>query len=131
MRLLLDTNILIPLVDGAARSLPREVLALLRSDDVEMWASVASTWEVAIKHRLGKLPLPCPPEEWPILLTNLNVAIMPVRTAHVIAAPVLPLSTKDPFDRLFIAICGVERMQLVTTDAELSSHPLAWRPSPA
>ena len=131
MRLLLDTNILIPLVDGGGRELPADTLSALQGDDVELWASVASTWEVAIKHRLRKLPLPCPLEEWPVLLTSLNITVMPVRTAHVIAAPKPPLATKDPFDRLLIAICGVESMQLVTSDKKLVSHPLAWRPRSA
>jgi PIN domain nuclease of toxin-antitoxin system len=131
VRLLLDTNILIPMVDGNGRKLPAGVLALLQRDDVDLWASAASVWEVAIKHRLQKLPLPCPLPEWPLALTSLNVMVMPVRIAHTVAEPELPLETKDPFDRLLIAICGLEMMQLVTLDKALLDHPLAWRPASA
>ena len=127
MRLLLDTNILVPMIDGAGRSLPRPIVRALRGDDVELWASTLSIWEVAIKHRLGKLPLPCPLADWPEALANLNIAVLPIRTAHVIQ-PVDPdVSLKDPFDRLLLAICTAERMQLLTTDRILAAHPFAWR----
>ena len=131
MRLLLDTNILIPMVDGNGRSLPADMLSALHREDVELWASAASVWEVAIKHRLQKLPLPCPLPEWPPLVKSLNITMMPVRIAHAIAAPEPPLKTNDPFDRLLIAMCGVEKMQLMTLDKALIDHPLAWRPASA
>lgn len=131
MRLLLDTNILVPLVDGAGRGLPAPIVRALKDDDVSLWASVASIWEVAIKHRLGKLPLPCPLADWPAALTNLNVVALPVRTAHVIQSiDRLPV-TKDPFDRLLLAICAAEQMSLITTDGALAAHPLAWKPPSA
>jgi PIN domain nuclease of toxin-antitoxin system len=127
VRLLLDTNILVPLVDGAGRSLPVPIVRALRGDDVEPWASAVSIWEVAIKHRLGKLPLPCPLADWPEALANLNIAVLPIRTAHVIRPvdPEIPL--KDPFDRLLLGICAAENMRLLTTDRILAAHPLAWR----
>lgn len=127
MRLLLDTNILVPVVDGTGRDLPRAIVRALARDDVELWASVASIWEVALKHRLRKLPLPCPLPDWPPALHSLNIIVMPIRTAHVIAAPEPALRTKDLFDRLLVAICAVENMRLVTRDRELRGHPLAWR----
>ncbi len=127
MRLLLDTNILVPMVDGAGRSLPERIFRALRADDVEPWASAVSIWEVAIKHRLGKLVLPCALADWPDALAQLNVAVLPIRTAHVIQ-PVEPdIPVRDPFDRLLLAICATERLQLLTTDRILAAHPLAWR----
>jgi PIN domain nuclease of toxin-antitoxin system len=129
VRLLLDTNIVIPIVDGRGRVLPAPIRDLITADDVELWASVASTWEIAIKHRLGKLPLPCPLEDWPAALTRLNITAIPVRTAHAIhSLDPLP-STRDPFDQLLLAVCAVERLQLLTLDEKLLDHPLAWRPA--
>jgi PIN domain nuclease of toxin-antitoxin system len=102
-----------------------------RNDEAELWASVASTWEVAIKHRLGKLPLPCPLADWPQALTSLEVSILPVCTAHVIHPVGIGREVKDPFDRLLIAICASEQMQLLTRDRTLVAHPLALRPAAA
>lgn len=131
MRLLLDTNILIPMVDGGGRRLPPPIVRAISDEDAVLWASVASIWEVALKYRLGKLRLPCPLEDWPGALTNLNIAILRVVTGHVIR-PVNPVPpTNDPFDRLLLAICASEGMQLVTLDGDLIDHPLAWRPAEA
>ena len=126
--LLLDSNILIPMLDGSGRELPKVIVDLLHNPDAELWASVASIWEVAIKHRQGKLPLPCALEDWPDAFAQLNIRALRIMTAHVVA-PVEPLpDTKDPFDRLLLAICRVERMKLVTLDSKLRDHSLAWRP---
>lgn len=126
MRLLLDTNILVPLVDGAGRSLAAPIVRALRDDEVELWASTVSIWEVAIKHRLGKLSLPVPLAIWSEAIANLNIAVLPIMTAHVILPldPDIPL--KDPFDRLLLGICAAENMRLLTTDRILAAHPLAW-----
>lgn len=131
MSLLLDTNILVPMVDGGGRSLPEPILRAVRDDDTRLYASVVSIWEVAIKHRLGKLPLPCPLADWPAALRMLNASVLSIRTAHVIQPVEPPLAVKDPFDRLLLAICAAERLRLVTLDEGLAGHPLAWRPAAA
>lgn len=131
MRLLLDTNILIPLVDGAGRDLPAPLVAALKHEDAALWASVASIWEVAIKHRLGKLPLPCPLADWPEALAKLRIAPLPVCTAHVIHPVDANPDIRDPFDRLLLGVCAAEQMKLLTRDRALVDHPLAWRPASA
>ena|GEM_PF-719259 len=131
MRLLLDTNILIPLVDGRGETLPAPILSVMGGDGAELFASVASVWEVALKHRLGKLPLPCPLADWPAALKSLHIQQLPIEARHVVE-PVLPaLRTNDPFDHLLIAMCASERMRLLTRDKALVDHPLAWRPASA
>ena len=129
MKLLLDTNILVPMVDGRGRDLPAWIVEGLTSEEGALGASVASIWEVAIKHRLGKLPLPCPLADWPAALMNLNVTPMQIRTAHVIQTVDPPPPVKDPFDRLLLAVCAAEGMRLMTVDEKLLDHPLAWRPA--
>lgn len=131
MRLLLDTNIVIPIIDGSGRNLPAPIVAVLQNDGSDLHVSVASIWEIAIKHRLGKLPLSGSLHLVPEALRSLRLHVLTVRTAHVIAPVDLPAKHKDPFDRLMIGICGVERCQLVTLDKKLITHPLAWRPPSA
>jgi PIN domain nuclease of toxin-antitoxin system len=131
VRLLLDANIVVPLVDGCGRDLPAYIRTAIAHEDADLVVSVASIWEVAIKHRLGKLPLPCPLPDWPAALASLNIRAIPVRTAHVIQLVEPPPQTRDPFDRLMLAICAAEKMRLVTLDKKLIDHPLAWRPQPA
>lgn len=127
MRLLLDTNILVPLIENDGEDLPAQMITAIRSPEATLYASVTSIWEVAIKHRLGKLRLPCPLKEWPVALESSNVVSLDVITPHVIQAVEPPVDTRDPFDRLLIAICITEQLELVTTDAKLRDHPLAWK----
>jgi len=129
VRLLLDTNILVPMADGRGRQMPSWVTDTVHDDDAHLYASVASIWEVAIKHRLGKLPLPCPLEDWPAVMTTLNISVLTVRSAHVIQLVEPPPPVRDPFDRLLLAICAAEKIRLLTLDEKLLRHPLAWRPA--
>lgn len=131
MTLLLDTNILVPLIDGTGRNLPSHIVDAIRDEDAGLSASIVSIWEVAIKHRLGKLALPCPLADWPAALETLNIRVMTIRTAHVIQPVEPPLAARDPFDRLLMAICAAEGLRLVTTDEALMRHPLALRPASA
>lgn len=121
-RLLLDTHF---------------VLALLAPDLVadEEWASadlsvsVVSLWEIAIKIRLGKLHLDFPLEQLEDRIERLGCTIRPVLGQHVVAEVMPQAATNDPFDRLLLAVCQVEHLQLVTRDRKLVDHPLAWKPA--
>ena len=130
MLLLLDTHVLLSLAEGEVDRLPWPIDPL-RDQRNAMFASAVSLWEIAIKHRLGKLPLPCPIEEWPALLSTLAVSLMDIAIPHILAEADPVPDTRDPFDRLLLAICRVEDMQLVTMDRSLVAHPLVWRPAPA
>ena len=61
MRLLLDTHIFLWFISGDRR-LPEAMLDSIRNVDNEVYLSVVSLWEAIVKYRLGKLPLPQPPE---------------------------------------------------------------------
>jgi len=131
MLLLLDSHILISLARGEGDRLPAFVQDALRNERNAAFASVASLWEIAIKHRLGKLPLPGLLEQWPRLLSALAVSLMEIGAVHVLADADPVPDTKDPFDRILLAICQVERMRFVTLDRSLIGHPLALRPASA
>jgi PIN domain nuclease of toxin-antitoxin system len=125
--LLLDTHILLSLADDGLEQLPRFIGDAVRDRRNALFASAASLWEMAIKHRLGKLPLPCPLEEWPDLLSAMAVSVMDIHVSHVLAeADPLP-ATRDPFDRLLLAICQRENMRFLTLDKLLLGHPVALR----
>jgi PIN domain nuclease of toxin-antitoxin system len=123
--LLLDTHILLSLADDGAEQLPAFIDKALTDRRNALFASAASLWEMAIKHRLGKLPLSCPLDEWPDLLAAMGVTVMDIHASHVLADADPPAETKDPFDRLLLAICQREAMRLVTLDRLLLRHPIA------
>ncbi|MBI1980879.1 MAG: type II toxin-antitoxin system VapC family toxin [Methylocystis sp.] len=121
MRLLLDTHIMLALPDGEVHRFGNRVETLLRDAD-SLHVSAASLWEMAIKYRLGKLPLSAPLDVWPATLTRLGVDLIPVIANHVLADIDPEPPTRDPFDRLLLAQCKTEGRRLVTVDWELVGH---------
>ena len=113
MRCLLDTQVMLwwLLDDPRLGAESRQLLA-----SRPCLVSVASIWEVAIKHRIGKL------EVSPIVFRDQSIAagadLLPVLDSHVIETAQLPLLHQDPFDRLLIAQARVEGMMAVSSDRQ-------------
>lgn len=131
MLLLLDTHVIVAIAREESHTLPRSIRDTLADQENSLLATTGSLWEIAIKHRLGKLSSPCDLPRWPALLSALAVALMDIDPAHVLAEADPVPTTRDPFDRLLLAICQVENVRLLTADRSLVSHPLAWKPSTA
>lgn len=128
MRLLLDTHVLIAVVGERSDAVGPLVWDAVTAPDAVVHASVASLWEIAIKVRLGKLALSVAPTSLPTLLQQLDLRLVAIEHAHVLADLEPQPATRDPFDRLLLAQCLVENLRLVTLDRVLAVHPLAWRP---
>ena len=126
-RLLLDTHAVLGMIDPINFALPRAFAEKLDGNH-ELFASSISLWEIAIKNRLGKLPLAIPLVEWPSALTDAEIGLLDLSVEHILAELEPLPSTKDPFDRLLLAIAHFERLEFVTIDRALIDHPLAWRP---
>ena len=113
MRCLLDTQVMLwwLIDDPRLGAKSRELLA-----SRPCLVSVASIWEVAIKHRIGKL------EVSPIVFRDQSIAagadLLPVLDSHVIETAQLPLLHQDPFDRLLIAQARVEGLMAVSSDRQ-------------
>ena len=120
MRCLLDTQVMLwwLLDDPRLGEDPRELLALN-----PCVVSVASIWEVAIKHRIGKL------EVSPIVFRDQSIAagadLLPVLDSHVIETAQLPMLHQDPFDRLLIAQARVEGLMAVSSDRQWSGYDVS------
>lgn len=130
MRLLLDTHIVLAIVNESVDQLPLSHRHLVDDASQEFACSVASLWEIAIKYRLGKLPLKVSLDKIGATCRSYNLEVLPIDAQHVLAdlAPEPP--TRDQFDRLLLAQASVEGMRLVTIDRALANHPLAWTPAP-
>src|SRR4051812_41294179 len=99
MKLLLDTHTFI-WMDGDPGRLSANATAALCDPANEVWLSVVSVWEMAIKADLGKLTLRQPLDQ--IVRDQLanGVRIVPVQLAHVLGVVGLPAAHKAPFARL-------------------------------
>jgi PIN domain nuclease of toxin-antitoxin system len=124
MRVLLDTHILLALIEQQLDRFTPGVRSLLADTTGEFYVSVASLWEIAIKWRLGKLQLTPPLKALPDLLTNMGIELIAINEHHTLIAVDPEPLTRDPFDRLLLAQCQVEGLRLVTIDRALIAHPM-------
>jgi PIN domain nuclease of toxin-antitoxin system len=125
MRFLLDTQILMGIIEQNTDKFQPLVRRIIGNPANEFLVSVASIWEIAIKFRLGKLPLPVGLDALPDAIRDVGMMILPVNEIHAIAGLEPEPRTRDPFDRLLLAQCKVEGLRLVTVDRALVGHPLA------
>lgn len=124
MRLLLDTHTFL-WWDSQPSKLPAKVLALCEDAQNEMFLSVASIWEMQIKHQLGKLELNMPLDKLVSEQVQKNaIQTLPVQAAHVLGIAALPDIHKDPFDRLLIAQANVEKMVFLSGDGVFKHYPV-------
>ena len=127
MRLLLDTNIIVPLARRELERVSAPAHLLLSAGLNEVFVSAASLWEIAIKVRIGKLDTMLALERLGDFCMGLGHSLLSVTPEHAVAELDNETSTRDSFDRLLLAQCQVEGMRLVTLDRALARHPLAWR----
>lgn len=123
--LILDTNILIALINQTTSALPKRAREALAAPPPHI-VSVVSIWEISIKFAKGKLALTLPIADIPVFLNKLGVSVIPMTLDHAVAVATALPDTKDPFDRLLLAICAVEGRRLVTTDERLAGHRLVY-----
>ena len=124
--MLLDTHIVLAILGQTDLILPPAVENLLRQTKSQ-YVSVVTIWEIAIKHRIGKLTLSIDLKNLPNLLVDIDIGILPIVSQHTLADIGIEPLTKDPFDRLLLGVCAAEHMKLLTMDRALMTHPLAWR----
>lgn len=121
-RFLLDTHVWLWLIAEPKRVSPR-VLEQLADEANVLLLSAASSWEIAIKFELGKLPLPQPPEVFvPDRMRRSGVIGLPVEHAHSLRVATLPAHHRDPFDRLLVAQAQLLDAIIVTDDDQLAAY---------
>lgn len=123
MRLLLDTCTFLWLAADDPRLTPAARTSC-RNPGNEVYLSALSAWEIAIKHRLGRLPLPEPPARYVVSRRNW-LRIEPLAFDEACAAhdALLPSHHKDPFDRGLVSQAILNGMTIVTPDAAFALYP--------
>lgn len=124
MRLLLDTCTFLWLVGGAAQLSPRAREAFADPAN-EVFLSAVSAWEIAVKYRLGRLPLPTAPDEFvPAQRTAHGVEALAVDEESALNVAKLPDLHRDPFDRMLVAQALVGGLVLLTPDRPIRQYPV-------
>jgi PIN domain nuclease of toxin-antitoxin system len=118
VKLLLDTQIYLWVLDGSPRLSQRARTIILAADQVLV--SAATIWEAAIKNALGKLRVD--PALLVAEIARSGFIELPILARHAAAVSALPMHHKDPFDRLLIAQALTEPARLLTADSMLQSY---------
>ncbi len=95
----------------------------------QRYVSVASLWEMQIKHSLGKLPLPGRvPELCASWMKPLAAELLPIDVRHLGKLYELPPHHRDPFDRILIAQALSDGLEIVSADQSFQNYaaPLIW-----
>ena len=122
MKFLLDTHCWLWLQTDRS-PFDADLLETLSAAASQRCLSAASVWEIAIKHAIGKLPLPEPPAVYVPERMRLNrVQGLAITPAHALAVAALPLHHRDPFDRVLVAQARTEGMTLITADASFEHY---------
>ena len=123
--LLLDTHaVLWYLLQPARLSAPaRQAIQVAAS----LAVSAGSVWEIATKHRLGKLPEVGPLVAHGLLaaLAAQDIAVLPITGPDAERAGSHPAAHGDPFDRVIAAQATLRGLAVVSNDAQFDTFGAA------
>ena len=127
MKILVDTCTFLWLAtDDVALSDHARDLATDPSNVV--YLSAVSAWEIAIKARLGRLPLPSPPPEYvPARRRALQLERLDFGEEAAAHVALLPDLHADPFDRALVAQGVVGGLTILTPDKAIRAYPVLSR----
>ncbi len=122
MRLLIDTHALLWWLAGD-EALSLAARAAIGDDSNDVFVSAASVWEIATKHRIGKLPgVAAIVADIDAVLSDQNFMGLPISIRHGQAGGALPGPHRDPFDRMLIAQAITENLVLVSNELAFDAY---------
>jgi PIN domain nuclease of toxin-antitoxin system len=124
VRLLLDTVAFLWMVaePDALSTHAREAIVDPGND---VLLSAVSTWEIAVKHALGRLPLPEQIDHFvPTQRDRHGVDSLPLDEESTLHLARLPALHRDPFDRMLICQAIAHGLVLVTPDRDIRRYPV-------
>ncbi|MFN5830602.1 MAG: type II toxin-antitoxin system VapC family toxin [Bacteroidota bacterium] len=119
----LDTHTFLWFVAGDMQ-LPESVKTKINDIGELSFLSVASFWEITIKHQIGKLTLDISLEDLFEYAGRNQIEIMQMSNEHLLALSKLPGHHSDPFDLLIGSRALAENLTLITKDKVLKKYKI-------
>ena len=123
MRILIDTHILIWMLEGNPK-LSSQRRGIISDPGNEVFVSVVSYWEIAIKTSSGKLSISKPSIDILEEVAESSSNLILVEPSHTLAVSTLPFHHRDPFDRMLVAQAQVEFLDVMTNDTAFADYTL-------
>ncbi|MGA3096586.1 MAG: type II toxin-antitoxin system VapC family toxin [Bryobacteraceae bacterium] len=124
MKLLLDTCAFLWL-NGDFENLPLRVRQICADTENELYLSVLSAWEIALKQGVRRLTLPEPADQYVPSRRKANgIASLKLTEEAVLQVRKLPPVHNDPFDRMLICQAIVHGLTILTPDKQIARYPV-------
>ena len=121
MRLLLDTHVALWAITDSPR-LSSQARELILTPTNRIFVSVASLWEIAIKHGLGRGDMPLSGKEAMGYFQQSGYTFLAISPEHAVGVERLPSHHQDPFDRILVSQAINEPLRLLTHDAIVAKY---------
>jgi PIN domain nuclease of toxin-antitoxin system len=127
MNVIVDTHAAIWFIKDDER-LPKFSKMVIEDPSNTCFISIATLWEMGIKHSLGKLKLKAELKRIFELFFESGFILLPITPDHILTNAVLSFYHRDPFDRLIIAQAKREGYSVISKDAEFKKYEvnLIW-----
>jgi PIN domain nuclease of toxin-antitoxin system len=121
MSLLLDTHAFLWWM-ADDKQLSRSARRAIADRERTVYFSPASAWEIATKHRIGRLSAGRElVADLPGIVARAGFQELPISTRHAALAGTLAGAHRDPFDRMLAAQAMCESLEVVTADAAIEA----------
>jgi len=121
MRYLLDTQILLWYFNGDKR-LPQDFVDVISNADNEVFVSIVSYWEIAIKASIGKLKLNYTVSKLEKMAQVHDFQTLGMSVHALDYLRDLDMDHQDPFDRYLLSQSRVENLEFITEDHRLKQY---------
>ncbi|MCT8629396.1 type II toxin-antitoxin system VapC family toxin [Glaesserella parasuis] len=122
MKILVDSHILLWLAWDKKENLSPQAVELLDDPTSEIYFSLASLWEIAIKSSLGKPDFDIDVEALEQGLIQVGCRMLAIELPHILKQAQYPFIHRDPFDRLLMAQAEVENVFFMTSDTMILKY---------
>lgn len=124
MRYLLDTHTLLWIVNDDPQ-LSNKAKNIFLNNENDIFASMASVWEMAIKISLKKLEIPGTLSDFvKEHIRGNKIDILSIELNHLYQLENLTYFHRDPFDRLIICQAIVENIPILSNDKAFDDYPI-------
>jgi PIN domain nuclease of toxin-antitoxin system len=119
---LADTHTLLWIVTDDNK-LSNKVKKLFLNEENEIFISVASLWEIAIKVSLKRLELGQSLSEFYFKhIVGNKIRLLDIKVEHLAVLETLEFHHRDPFDRLIVCQSIFEKIPILSSDKEFSKY---------
>jgi PIN domain nuclease of toxin-antitoxin system len=124
MNLLIDTHAVIWFITEDSK-LPLKTKKIIENTENNCFVSIATYWEIAIKHSLGRLNLDSELENIFRIIEKTGFEILPITTNQILINAGLPHHHQDPFDRIIIAQAIQDDLKIVSKDGQFKNYQVS------